>query len=297
MFASLLILLVLPLTDLSHIRGNEFKPFSRISFWFLVALFIVLMKIGGRHAENPYIGIGQVATALYFSYFIILVPGITLLENTLTDLNLTDHGAAHVALKNNKILTIPRLVLSYNIIIFYLIYLIIYLTIILNIYNSNFDSNILDDESLTNNTARSAEYNYISKKKVNHYNYYLPCESNNLNTNEIQALPSELNTDTSAEVQQEMMEDAQEVMVELIDNLEDSSTRKEAELNFNLLVQNQLDGEEVTKVSYLPYESIQFIADVVADLPEGSVAQEVATEIVNNNPEFAAVKEALKDKT
>ena len=88
MFASLLILLVLPLTDLSRIRGNEFKPLSRFSFWLLVAVFIVLLQIGARHAEAPYILIGQVATALYFSYFILIVPVISLLEYTLADLNL-----------------------------------------------------------------------------------------------------------------------------------------------------------------------------------------------------------------
>ena len=88
MFGSLLILLILPLTDLSRIRGNEFKPLSRFSFWLLVAVFIVLLQIGARHAEAPYILIGQVATALYFSYFILIVPVISLLENTLADLNL-----------------------------------------------------------------------------------------------------------------------------------------------------------------------------------------------------------------
>ena len=86
MFASLLILLVLPVTDLSRIRGNEFKPLSRITFWGLVAVFLVLLQIGARHAEDPYIVIGQIATALYFSYFLILVPLTTLLENTLVDL-------------------------------------------------------------------------------------------------------------------------------------------------------------------------------------------------------------------
>ena len=90
MFASLLILLVLPLTDLSRIRGNEFKPLSRFSFWFLVAVFIVLLQIGARHAEAPYIVIGQVATALYFLYFVLFVPLTTLLENTLADINATD---------------------------------------------------------------------------------------------------------------------------------------------------------------------------------------------------------------
>ena len=92
MFGSLLILLVLPLTDLSRIRGNHFKPLSRINFWILVVVFFILMWIGSRHPEAPYILIGQVATALYFSYFLILVPVVTLLENSLVDINLQSSG-------------------------------------------------------------------------------------------------------------------------------------------------------------------------------------------------------------
>ena len=86
MFASLLILLVLPLTDFSRTRGNEFTPLSRVIFFTLVSTFFILMAMGGRHAEAPYIAIGQVATALYFSYFLFLVPAVSLIENTLADL-------------------------------------------------------------------------------------------------------------------------------------------------------------------------------------------------------------------
>lgn len=88
MFASLLILLVLPFTDLSRIRGNHFKPLSRVFFWLIVCTFFLLMELGSRHAEAPYILMGQVATALYFSYFLILVPVVTLLENSLVDINM-----------------------------------------------------------------------------------------------------------------------------------------------------------------------------------------------------------------
>ena len=87
MFGSLLILLVLPLTDFSRTRGNEFTPFSRIIFFGLVATFFILMAMGGRHAEAPYILIGQIATGLYFSYFLLFVPMVSLIENTLADLN------------------------------------------------------------------------------------------------------------------------------------------------------------------------------------------------------------------
>ena len=86
MFASLLILLVLPLTDLSRIRGNQFKPFMRFAFWFFVVDFFILMWIGSQHPNSPYVEIGQIATAFYFAWFLVIVPAIGILENTFMDL-------------------------------------------------------------------------------------------------------------------------------------------------------------------------------------------------------------------
>ena len=87
MFSSLLILLVMPIVDLSRIRGSQFRPLMRGAFWLLVATFLLLMFLGGKHVEQPYILIGQVATFLYFAWFIIIVPIIGIIENTLVDLN------------------------------------------------------------------------------------------------------------------------------------------------------------------------------------------------------------------
>jgi ubiquinol-cytochrome c reductase cytochrome b subunit len=42
MFGSLLILFILPIVDLSRIRGAEFKPLSRFSFWVFAGNFILL---------------------------------------------------------------------------------------------------------------------------------------------------------------------------------------------------------------------------------------------------------------
>jgi ubiquinol-cytochrome c reductase cytochrome b subunit len=86
MFGSLLILLILPLTDLSRIRGNQFRPAMKLAFWFFVVDFIILMWIGSQHPESPYLEIGQFATAFYFFWFLILVPVIGLIENSLFDL-------------------------------------------------------------------------------------------------------------------------------------------------------------------------------------------------------------------
>jgi len=87
MFAAILSIMVLPLTDLGRTKGFQFRPLSKLAFWFFVANFLILMKLGACHVESPFIELGQISTALYFSYFIVILPGISLLENTLVDLS------------------------------------------------------------------------------------------------------------------------------------------------------------------------------------------------------------------
>ena len=89
MFGSLLILLILPFTDVSRVRGLEFRPIMRIAFWSFVVNFVILTWIGSQHPETPYLEIGQIATTFYFLFFIVIVPVIGLIENTLMDLATT----------------------------------------------------------------------------------------------------------------------------------------------------------------------------------------------------------------
>lgn len=89
MFGSLLILLVLPITDLSRIRSAVFRPAMKFFFWAFVVNFIILMWIGSQHPNTPYVEIGQVATAFYFAWFLIIVPIIGMSENTLIDIATT----------------------------------------------------------------------------------------------------------------------------------------------------------------------------------------------------------------
>jgi ubiquinol-cytochrome c reductase cytochrome b subunit len=86
MFGSLLILLILPITDLSRIRSMAFRPAMRILFWAFAVNFFILMWIGACHPESPYLEIGQIATVFYFAWFIIIVPIVGILENTLFDI-------------------------------------------------------------------------------------------------------------------------------------------------------------------------------------------------------------------
>jgi len=86
MFAAILSLLTLPFTDLSKLRGIQFRPLSKIAFFIFLANFLILMQLGAKHVESPFIEFGQISTALYFAYFVLIVPFVSLLENSLVDL-------------------------------------------------------------------------------------------------------------------------------------------------------------------------------------------------------------------
>jgi len=88
MFAAIVILLVMPFTDLSRSRGIQFRPLSKIAFYIFIANFLILMQLGAKHVESPFIEFGQISTVLYFSHFVIIVPLISLIENTFVDLHL-----------------------------------------------------------------------------------------------------------------------------------------------------------------------------------------------------------------
>jgi ubiquinol-cytochrome c reductase cytochrome b subunit len=87
MIMAILIILILPITDLGRSKGFQFRPISKFMFWVFVVNFLILMKLGACHVESPFIELGQISTALYFSYFIFFVPAISLIENTLIDIN------------------------------------------------------------------------------------------------------------------------------------------------------------------------------------------------------------------
>ena len=90
MFGSLLILLILPYTDLSRVRSSAFRPIMKFAFWLFVVDFIILMWIGYKHPETPYVEIGQISTTFYFVWFIVICPILGLLENTLADIATTN---------------------------------------------------------------------------------------------------------------------------------------------------------------------------------------------------------------
>jgi ubiquinol-cytochrome c reductase cytochrome b subunit len=87
MFSAILILLAMPFTDLSRSRGIQFRPLSKIAFFIFLSNFLILMVLGAKHVESPFIEFGQISTVIYFSHFLIIVPIISLLENSLVELS------------------------------------------------------------------------------------------------------------------------------------------------------------------------------------------------------------------
>nr|AAO26568.1 cytochrome b [Ameiurus brunneus] len=78
---SILVLMVVPLLHTSKQQGLTFRPISQLMFWTLVADVAILTWIGGMPVEHPFIIIGQIASALYFSIFLIFNPMTGWLEN------------------------------------------------------------------------------------------------------------------------------------------------------------------------------------------------------------------------
>jgi ubiquinol-cytochrome c reductase cytochrome b subunit len=80
MGSAILVLFVLPWLDTSKVRSLRFRPFTRILFLLWTVNFFVLMWVGGKPAEQPYVMISQICTALYFAYFLVVLPLMGRLE-------------------------------------------------------------------------------------------------------------------------------------------------------------------------------------------------------------------------
>ncbi|MBM3567962.1 MAG: cytochrome b [Alphaproteobacteria bacterium] len=83
MFASILILFVLPWLDGSRVRSGRFRPIYKQFFWLLVIDCLVLGWVGGNPPEGKFILIGQIATFYYFAHFLIILPLVGKLERPL----------------------------------------------------------------------------------------------------------------------------------------------------------------------------------------------------------------------
>jgi ubiquinol-cytochrome c reductase cytochrome b subunit len=53
---------------------------AQFFFWVFVSDVILLTWIGAQALEHPYILLGQIATIVYFSYFLLVLPFLSYFE-------------------------------------------------------------------------------------------------------------------------------------------------------------------------------------------------------------------------
>src|SRR5207248_2810982 len=64
-----------------------------VTIFVFIGKFLILMQLGAKHVESPFIEFGQISTVLYFAHFLIIVPFVSLLENSLIELGNSSNKA------------------------------------------------------------------------------------------------------------------------------------------------------------------------------------------------------------
>lgn len=82
MFGSLLVLLVLPITDTSNNRGSTYSPSFKMLWSLFLCSFIFLLGLGQEHPEEPFVLLGQFWTTIYFASLVVFLPILGFMENS-----------------------------------------------------------------------------------------------------------------------------------------------------------------------------------------------------------------------
>lgn len=92
MFGAILILFAMPWLDGSKARSTKFRPIYRTFLWIFVANALVLGYIGAKSPDDvlsfggielTFVTLGQISTAYYFLFFLVIVPVVSRWEQPL----------------------------------------------------------------------------------------------------------------------------------------------------------------------------------------------------------------------
>jgi len=82
MISSIAVLALLPWIHSFSSRSSLFRPLFRFFYFLFLASFFLLTWIGAMPVEPPFLTLGLFSTLLYFSFFLLLLPSIALLESS-----------------------------------------------------------------------------------------------------------------------------------------------------------------------------------------------------------------------
>jgi len=79
-FGSIVVMALAPWLDTSAVRSGRYRPMLRMWFALLCIDFVVLMWAGAQTTEFPYDWISLIAATYWFSYFLIILPLMGVIE-------------------------------------------------------------------------------------------------------------------------------------------------------------------------------------------------------------------------
>jgi len=89
MFASILILMLLPWLDRSKVRSSTFRPIFKQFFWIFVLVCLILGLCGAKAPSEgvfsddgwfTYLHLGRITTAYYFAHLLVIIPLVSIFE-------------------------------------------------------------------------------------------------------------------------------------------------------------------------------------------------------------------------
>jgi ubiquinol-cytochrome c reductase cytochrome b subunit len=80
MFGAIIVLFFLPWLDTSKVRSAVYRPWYKLFFWLFVADCLMLGWLGSRQPTDLFTLISQLGTLYYFSFFLIIMPVLGLVE-------------------------------------------------------------------------------------------------------------------------------------------------------------------------------------------------------------------------